>query len=147
VSSQGKPMGRTQEDRDMDAIRATAESKSVGCPECGGRGITTRYVDESIHKRTGEWLSVGCICHRCAMGDWIRMRRDAEQDLTLARLLDLRARPEWSNAIDRLPPAWAEGGIANDPEWDDDRPLQPGEATAMWRRVRRGLAKEVTTWA
>jgi hypothetical protein len=132
---------------ELKSARETAALKSQACPECGGHGVTSRYVDESLHRQPGEWHAVGAICHRCAMGDFIRTCRDTQDDTTLARLLDLRARPEWSNAIDRLPPAWAEGGIASDPEWDDDRPLQLGEATAMWRRVRRGLAKEVASWA
>jgi hypothetical protein len=78
-----------------DGQRNDAKARSMGCPECSGTGITSRYAD--VKRPDGELLyaSCGAICHRCAMGDWVRSSRDTSDDLTMRRLIDLRARPEY----------------------------------------------------
>lgn len=111
--------------------RKEAERQSYGCPECGGGGITSRYMEQT--RRDGEVFvaSVGCICHRCVAGRWVARASEGKE----SRLLDLA---DQRYAVLRLeiykfPPPWND--MQDDPDWSDPRPA----GSTYWRAIRGGL--------
>lgn len=100
--------------RHVEAIRAEAVASRVaapsadtldgarklswGCPECGGPGLTGRYVWEPTRR---DWYSVGFAC-RCPAGQWFAKHYDHATDATVrGRLPNLQAHPElWDRGAD-----------------------------------------------
>jgi hypothetical protein len=78
------------------------------------------------------YASCGAICHRCAMGDWVRSSRDTSDDLTMRRLIDLRTRPEYQPEQLKFNEASCEY-LVNNRGWCEPRQL-PGGVVAAWRR-------------
>jgi hypothetical protein len=128
---------RSTEDRETTELRERSRAESVGCPECGGYGTTSRYV-AGLRGHEDEAISIGAICHRCIAGDFIRSMRESGRPSPLDAMLDLKTNPEYQDEIYKLPPAWY-ASIAHDPDWTEPRKLTGGQAAAMWQRTKRGL--------
>jgi hypothetical protein len=70
-------------DKKLSGEREAAKAASQGCRECCGSGVTSRY-DEVNTGPAAEYVSVGCICHLCQMGDFVREAREATGEQSLA---------------------------------------------------------------
>jgi hypothetical protein len=72
--------------------RDAAAELSRGCDECGGSGLTSRYVRS---RRAGGIVPVGFSCHLCPLGRWIAKQwigKDGSRPVDLADYPDLWGR-------------------------------------------------------
>lgn len=101
----------------LDAVRVAREAKSLteggtasdrkeagdrsrGCPECGGCGLTSRWIWVARWER---YASCGCICHRCEHGRWIE---ENSRDVKGIKPFALAKHPEWHDeSLKYGPPA------------------------------------------
>jgi hypothetical protein len=126
-------------DKKLSGEREAAKAASQGCRECCGSGVTSRY-DEVNTGPAVEYVSVGCICHLCQMGDFVREAREATGEQSLRRLIDLRKRPDLAHEILKFSPD-AQAALSDSRGWCEPRSM-PGGIVAAWNaRKARTHAK------
>jgi hypothetical protein len=108
--------------------RDAAREASLGCSECGGEGLTSRYFWLSRRER---YVSVGCTCHLCAHGAWIAQSWRSRADNRFVILADHPAL--WDTSRKYGPPGEAAP--------DDDTPTTIQEQ--IERRRGRPTAKSM----
>lgn len=85
--------------------RKEAEARSRGCPECGGCGITSRWIWIARYER---YASCGCLCHRCEHGRWLE---DHYREVKGPKIFALSRHPEWQDeSLKYGPPAEVTAG-------------------------------------
>ena len=127
------------ERKEMLTAKRLAEEKSYGCPECGGHGLTSRWVQ--IKRRDGEMIEAHCgaICHICDAGKFLRSLRALQNDVTMNRLIVLAERPELQHDLCKYPPTW--DTVAEREGYYNPRSLKEGQATAWWAKYKTRLAR------
>jgi hypothetical protein len=115
---------------ELERIRAEAFPRSRDCPECGGHGLTGRYVPRGATE-----VSVGAICHRCPMGDYLRMHRDLLKCKSLKMLVDLKDRPDIAHEIFQHP-AETRDWLAQREGYCEQRYPTGGYAVSWWRKFK-----------
>jgi hypothetical protein len=119
----------SEEAKKLSGEREAAKAASQGCRECCGSGVTSRY-DEINTGQAVEYVSVGCICHLCQMGDFVREAREATGEQSLRRLVDLRKRPDLAHEILKFSPD-AQAALSDSRGWCEPRSM-PGGIVAAW---------------
>lgn len=108
--------------------RETAAEKSKTCGECGGAGMTSRFV---FVRRLERYVSCGCICPVCPMGRWTARQWREEKG---TKPFDLQDHPQlWDEALKYAPP-----GEHEEPEIDT-RGMTNRE---LFESFKRGLKAE-----
>jgi hypothetical protein len=129
----------SEEAKKLSSEREAAKAASQGCRECCGSGVTSRY-DEVNTGQAVEYVSVGCICHLCQMGEFVREAREATGEQSLRRLIDLRKRPDLAHEILKFSPD-AQAALSDSRGWCEPRSMTGGIVAAWNARKARTAAK------
>ena len=125
-------------DATREAMQAAA-ALSRGCPDCGGQGITSRFVSVTEDGEQFE-RAVGCLCHSCDLGRHFHERRQLGEK-HFARFIPLIERRDLQHEIFRHNESTRIWLAERDGYCNPRYNLANGQASAWWQKYKTRLAR------
>lgn len=102
---------------DPDEKRRRALESSADCAECGGMGLTVRFLERrKTASRPYRVDAFTCYCHRCEMGRWVKMCHEKTARDAFAKITDLAHGPDEMKDLDaKVRPNWIDDVLAAEP--------------------------------